>query len=198
MRWNEGAQPELVTERLVLRPFDSSDAARVRELAGDRVLADTTATIPHPYPEGAAEEWIAGHPGERQAGKGIVFAVTLRDGGQLLGAMGLRIDQMNDAGELGYWIGKPYWGRGFATEAAATVLDYAFAVIGLNRVEATYLTRNHASGRVMEKLAMELEGTFREAIKKWGVYEDVAQRAVLRREWQRREDSSAPPSRRDE
>jgi ribosomal-protein-alanine N-acetyltransferase len=183
MAWNDDAQPNLVTERLLLRPFQPLDAARVRELASDRAIADTTATIPHPYPEGAAEAWIASHVAGWQAGSEITFAVTVREGAELVGAVGVSISQPNQSGELGYWIGKPYWGRGFATEAAAAVLDYAFTVVGLNRVQATYLTRNPASGRVMEKLGMAHEGVFREAIKKWDRFEDVAQRAVLRREW---------------
>lgn len=185
--WNERNQPLLVTARLELRRFRLSDAQRVRELAGDRAVADTTATVPHPYPEGAGEAWISSHAGEWQAGRGMAFAVTPRDGGDLVGAMGLRIDGANDSGTLGYWIGKPFWGRGFATEAAAAIVDYAFRVVGLNRIGATYLTRNPASGRVMEKLGMTHEGVFREATKKWGVYEDVAQRAVLRREWEQRD-----------
>ena len=71
--------------------------------------------------------------------------------------MGLVIQRWRDAGVLGYWIGKPYWG-GYATEAAAALLDLAFGPLGLHRVEATHLTRNPASGRVMEKLGMRFEG----------------------------------------
>ncbi|MDQ3870046.1 MAG: GNAT family N-acetyltransferase [Chloroflexota bacterium] len=186
MSWNEDAQPNLVTERLLLRPFNRSDAVDVRELAGDRAIADTTATIAHPYPEGAAEAWISTHTAEWQTGSGMTFAVTLREGGGLVGAVGLAIDRSNDSGALGYWIGRRHWGRGFATEAAGAVVDYAFRVVGLNRVEADYMTRNPASGRVMEKLGMAHEGVFREALKKWGVFEDVARRAVLKREWETR------------
>jgi [ribosomal protein S5]-alanine N-acetyltransferase len=183
MPWSDPAQPTVETERLVLRPFQTSDAARVRELAGERAIADTTATIPHPYPEGAAEAWIASHDPDWQAGRGLALAITLRDG-EFVGAIGLRIDLANDSGELGYWIGKPHWNRGFASEAALAVLDYAFTTIGLNRVAAVHLVRNPASGRVMEKIGMTQEGVLREAVKKWDIYEDVAQRAVLRREWE--------------
>jgi ribosomal-protein-alanine N-acetyltransferase len=97
--------------------------------------------------------------------------------------MGLVIHRSHDSGELGYWIGKPYWGRGYATEAAAAVLDFAFGPLALHRVEATHFTRNPASGRVMEKLGMRLEGVFRDAHRKWGRYEDIAQRAILADEW---------------
>lgn len=176
-------QPTLQTARLVLRPMVPGDGRRVRELAGDRAIADTTAMIPHPYPKGGAEHWIATQPPDWAVGRGVTFAVVLRSEDLLVGAMGLVIDRAREAGVLGYWIGKPYWGRGYATEAAAAVLDLAFGPLGLHRVEATHLTRNPASGRVMEKLGMRPEGVFRDAMLKWSRYEDVAQRAILADEW---------------
>ena len=187
--------PTLQTPRLLLRPMTLADAPRVQELAGDRAIADTTALIPHPYPEGAAEAWIATHPTAWAAGHGATFAVALRAGDLLVGAMGLVIRRSQDSASLGYWIGKPFWGQGYATEAAAAVLDLAFGPLGLHRVEATHLTRNPASGRVMEKLGMRPEGVFREAILKWDRYEDVAQRAILADEWAARGPVPIPPAR---
>jgi [ribosomal protein S5]-alanine N-acetyltransferase len=186
MTWNDVPQPTITTERLILRPFQLSDASRVQELAGDRAIADTTATVPHPYPQGAAEAWISTHANQWSAGTAVTFAVTRAEDGELVGAVGLEINQPDRSGELGYWIGKPYWGHGFATEAAGALLDFAFATASLNRVQARHLTRNPASGRVMEKLGMAHEGLFREATKKWDAFEDVAQRAVLRRDWETR------------
>ena len=183
MAWNDEPQPTLRTERLILRPFTADDGLRVEELAGAREIADTTAHVPHPYPAGGGAGWIATHGPKWAAGQSITFAVTTAPDG-LIGAMGLIVVERVNSATLGYWTGVSYWGRGFTTEAARAVVDFGFEVVGLNRVDATYLTRNPASGRVMEKIGMRAEGIFREAERKWGVYEDVAQKAILRSEWE--------------
>ena len=106
---NEGLQrPTLHTARLVLRPFEPGDAPVVQRLAGDRAIADTTLSIPHPYGDGIAEHWIAGHQAAFEAGKSLPSAVTLRETGELIGAIGLNsIDSSHRNAELGYWIGQP-------------------------------------------------------------------------------------------
>jgi RimJ/RimL family protein N-acetyltransferase len=173
----------LATPRLVLRPFGLHDASTVQRLAGAREIADTTLNIPHPYEAGMAEQWIAGHESSREAGTLVVFAVVLREGMQLIGAIGLTIDRAANKGDLGYWIGKPYWGKGFCTEAARAVLGYGFETLGLNRISARHFARNPASGRVMAKIGMTLEGTARQDAIKWRHYEDLVQYGILRHEW---------------
>ena len=71
-------QPILETERLILRPFKISDAEKVQKLAGAKQIASTTLNIPHPYPDGAAEEWINSHKEKYESGKGAYFAITLK------------------------------------------------------------------------------------------------------------------------
>jgi [ribosomal protein S5]-alanine N-acetyltransferase len=187
--WHDGPQPSLQTERLVLRPFAPTDAPRVQELAGDRALADTT-QLPHPYPPGAAERWIATHQAKWSAGELISYAITLRSSGELIGSVSLVIHEAHDSAELGYWLGRDYWNNGYTTEAATALVGFGFETVGLHRIEAPYLTRNAASGRVMEKLGMTLEGVARQSFKKWGVREDIATRAILRPEWERLRDSA--------
>jgi len=178
------AQPTLTTERLLLRPFSPADAADVRRLAGQREVAANTLTIPHPYEEGMADEWIATHAGQFARGAGAVFAVVERDSGLLVGAIGLSIAADHARAELGYWVGKPYWGRGYCTEAARAVLGYAFGDLGLHRVHAHHFARNPASGRVMRKVGMTREGCLRGHVRKWGVFEDLESYGILREEWQ--------------
>lgn len=172
-------QPTLYTERLLLRPFIVADAPDVQRLAGARAIADTTLLIPHPYPDGAAEAWIGTHARGHAEGKLAVFAITSRAEGTLLGAMGLVIASAHASAELGYWIGEPYWGRGYATEAGHAVLDFGFTTLGLHRIHAHHMLRNPQSGRVMVKLGMRFEGILRHAIRKWDTFEDVAQYAIL-------------------
>jgi RimJ/RimL family protein N-acetyltransferase len=172
-------QPPLATERLVLRPFAVEDAPTVQCLAGAREVADTTLTIPHPYPDGAAEAWIGAHAPAFAAGRLATYAVTDRAAGALLGAVGLQIEPGHALGELGYWIGVPYWGRGYATEAARALMRYGYARLGLHRIQARHFLRNPASGRVMEKLGMRREGVLRQSVRKWGRFEDVVLYARL-------------------
>ena len=166
-------QPILRTERLVLRPFAIVDAAAVQHLAGDMAVADTTLNIPYPYEDGMAGDWIAGHKEKFERRQEAIFAVTTADGGDLAGAAGLVVDAPSDRAELGYWIGRPFWGRGYATEAARAVLAYAFGSLGLHRVCANHFARNPASGRVMVKIGMVKEGVLRHHVKKWDRYEDL-------------------------
>ena len=173
-------QPTIETERLVLRPFAMEDAADVQRLAGDPAIADTTLNIPHPYPDGAAESWINTHQERWQSGLGVICAITLRSTGELVGAISvLGISQQNSHGEMGYWIGKPYWGNGYCTEAARALIRFSFETMGLHRVFAHHLARNPASGRVMAKAGMRYEGTLREHTRKTDIFEDLPVYGIL-------------------
>ena len=177
-------RPTLLTTRLVLRPFAPQDAPRVQQLAGAAEIASTTLNIPHPYQDGMAEAWIATHPPQFQEGKQVTWAVTLRETGELVGAMGLALNPEHRKGELGYWIGVPYWGQGYCTEAAHAVVAYGFWKLGLNRILARHFARNPASGRVMQKIGMKQEGLLRQDVVKWGAYEDMVCYGLLRDEYQ--------------
>ena len=111
------------------------------------------------------------------------FAITLRAGGELIGAIGIDVEPEHARAELGYWIGVPYWGRGYATEAAAALVTRAFEVLGLQRVFAYHFTTNPASGRVLQKIGMRHEGTRRKHTRKWDEYPDSECYAILRAEW---------------
>ena len=181
-------QPTLETERLMLRPFNLDDAKQVQKLAGDKLVASTTMNIPHPYENGMAENWINTHTIKFNEGKGIVFAITLRKSGELVGAISLMNIIESHRAELGYWIGVPYWNRGYCTEAGRAVLRYGFMDLGLNRIHARYLSRNPASGRVLEKIGMFYEGTRKQHILKWNVFEDLELMGILRVDWKKQHD----------
>ena len=178
-----GTIPTLETERLLLRPFRQSDAAEVTRLAGDRSVAATTSNIPHPYNESMACEWIERHQPTFEKDEGVALAITLKADGSLVGAVGLTGMVKGHRAELGYWIGKPYWGLGYCTEAAREVLEYAFGVLRLSRVHASHFARNPASGRVMQNVGMRSEGCCRQHIQKWGQLEDLQIYGILEHEW---------------
>jgi ribosomal-protein-alanine N-acetyltransferase len=177
-------QPILKTKRLILRPFTLDDALAVQRLAGDKEIADTTINIPHPYPDGAAEEWIGMHTEQFQRGRVVTYAVVLKDSGQLIGAISLTVTSRFDYGEMGYWICRESWNRGYCTEAAQAILEYGFGTLGLNKIFAEHFTRNEASRAVMEKIGMSFEGTLRHHAKRWGRYEDLDVRSILREEYE--------------
>ncbi len=175
-------QPTLQTARLVLRPFRPEDAPEVRRLAGDRRVADTTLSVPHPYPDGAAEGWISTHAARWAEGTEAVFAVTDRRTGALLGAAGLVLDPAQQRAELGYWIGPDYWNRGYATEAARAMIRFGIRGLGLHRIVARHFTRNPASGAVLRKAGMTREGRQREHFRRWDRWEDTDVYGILDRE----------------
>lgn len=140
---------------VALRPFEMRDAPRVQLLAGEREVAETTALIPHPYPDGAAEAWIAMQARERAAGREFTYAVTSSEDGIVVGAVDLR-PAPGERESLGYWIGRAYWGRGYATAATRAIIALAFGLLDLDVLTASHLARNAASGRVMEKCGMRL------------------------------------------
>lgn len=188
------AQPILKTERLVLRQLVEADGPRVRELAGDAEIARNTLEIPHPYPEGAAEAWIAAHPELWRQGSEAVFAVTLRDSGLLVGCVGLSsMSSRHRRADIGWWVGRAYWNRGYCTEAARALLDFAFGPLDLNRVYSSHYARNPASGRVMQKLGMTREGCQRRHVERWGEFHDLVLYGILREEWKAAGNRLDPP-----
>ncbi len=175
--------PPLLTERLLLRSLTLEDAADVQRLAGDRDIALMVLRIPHPYEDDMAEEWIRACADAYKKDEAINFAITLRTDRKLIGTIGLELEQENERAELGYWIGKPYWNYGYATEAARAVVAYSFEVLKLNRIYAYHFTRNPASGRVLQKVGMRYEGCRRQHTKKWGNFEDSIGYGMLKADY---------------
>ena len=182
---SSSTQPVLNTARLALRAFTAADAPLLARLAGTFRVADTTASIPHPYSPEQALQDIHKFNSEFQAGVGAYFAIALRQAPHaLIGGVLLKsIDRRDEQAELGYWIDETESGKGYVTEAARALLDYGFKVLDLNRISACHMTRNPASGRVLARLGMRQEGHLRQATRKWGVFEDLLVWAILRDEF---------------
>jgi RimJ/RimL family protein N-acetyltransferase len=148
----ERSIPVLETKRLALRAPRLEDAKTVTALANDRRIAENTARIPHPYRLSDAESFIEG--ANRLDGE-AVFLITLRDG-TVIGACGVTTQDATP--ELGYWLGVPYWGNGYATEALHAVIDYAFADLAHEALQAGARVTNPASRRVLEKCGFQWTG----------------------------------------
>ena len=138
------------SQRLTYRPIEAGDAGRVAALASDWDVARMTSRIPHPYSLLDADLWIASIATDE-------FVRGIEYDGTLVGAVGFVEDERRQA-EMGYWIGKPWWGNGFATEAARALMDYCFSECGIRRLMCGHLVDNAASAHVIAKLGFRRVG----------------------------------------
>jgi len=180
--------PSLTTERLVLRELLLDDARAVADRAGDRRVARYLIAVPTPYPLTLATRWIAGRIAWWSQGRGVTLAIARRERPyDLIGSVSLRRFVRDRRAELGYWLGADAWGKGYATEAAAALVDFGFGELGLSRIYAHVLAGNEASCRVLEKLGMMSEGMRRQHVRKGKRLLDVRLFGMLRDEWVERQ-----------
>ncbi|SEO24981.1 GNAT family N-acetyltransferase [Paenibacillus sp. OV219] len=161
------------TERLLLRPFVPRDATDVQRLAGEEAVARTTLSLPHPYPDGAAQMWIDFRTDAARHGHGYTFAIVHKEFHTLMGCISLNMTSEHKRGEIGYWLGQSFWGNGYTTEALIQILQFGFKTIKLNRIWGAAMTKNPASSAVMLKAGLKHEGLFKQHIRKWDQFEDI-------------------------
>jgi RimJ/RimL family protein N-acetyltransferase len=177
-------KPVIVTKNLEIRILSSQDRNSLQEAADCRDIADTMISVPYPFTEVVAENWIKRAEEEFDSQKGYHFGIFERNTGKLTGYITLReLEREHSQVEFSFWIAKPEWGKGYATEACRAVVDFGFQSLGINRIYAFHMVRNPASGRVLEKLGFVEEGLLRECVIKWDKFEDVVIRAMLKRDW---------------
>ena len=179
------APKELRTARLLLRSLDHADVPNMVRLAGAKEIAATTLNIPHPYAVEDALRFLESSSQDFRTGRSASFAISILPERELCGVVGLTIAYTHKHAELGYWIGVPFWGTGFATEAATAVVEFGFETLRLNRIYAHHFTGNKASQRVLEKIGMSHEGRFRQHIRKWDEFIDIENYGVLAEDFRR-------------
>ena len=163
------------TQRLIVRKFTSADAADVYECCNDYDVIKTTLGLPWPYEKEMAQGWIENQKERQSKGLSFEFAICLKDEpNKVIGCVSLLgINQNAKRAELGYWVCKPLWKQGIATEAAKGMLKWGFKTLGLHSVIARYFDINPASGRVMAKCGMTYVGTIRDHEVRFGKYHNV-------------------------
>jgi RimJ/RimL family protein N-acetyltransferase len=145
-------------------------------------VAEHTA-LPHPYADGIAAAWIAGRQGACERGEETSFAIERAHDRTLIGAIGLAFEPRHAAAQLGYWLGRPYWARGYASEAAAAVVAHGFEALALERIWAPRCRADDASARVLEKIGLAHEGSRREFVPERGRVECMEHHGCLRWEY---------------
>lgn len=147
------------TRRLWLRWPRLADAVAVARLAGEKQVADMTARVPHPYHLRDGEQYVLDSRQANAEGRGLRFVITLvTRPEQPIGSIGV---QFHDSGEpeFGYWLGAPYWGQGYATEAAQALIDTVFGITSVRSLKASVHPINGASRRVLEKCGFAFSGS---------------------------------------
>ena len=153
----------LETSRLILRPPRERDIPAIVTWIGDWDVVKYVARAPHPYSEADARDFIVNAGRHRALGEGFAFVITRKADDVLVGACGVHLRQAGF--ELGYWLGKPFWGQGYASEAGLRLLGFGFHDLKLEQIGAAYHQDNPASGRVLEKLGFQPSGTgFRDCL----------------------------------
>ncbi len=171
--------PEIRTERLVLRALRFSDAAAIFAYAQDAEVAQHTLWDPHQtirdshaFLEFASDQF--------RAGRMLVWGITLKPVDRVIGTVGLaNIASQHQRAELGFALARDCWNQGITTEAAKAVVDFGFAKLNLNRIEAFCKPENLGSARVLEKVGMKLEGVLRQHQFIKGRFEDLSLYSVL-------------------
>lgn len=179
----------LLGARLALRELRPADAGAVALGAGDPRVARYLIAVPSPYPLALARRWVSARRQWWDDGRGVTLAITRRDAPAepLLGTVSLRRFARDRRAELGYWLACDAWGRGYATEAAALLVELGFRELALARIYAQVLAGNTASARVLDKLGMVREGVKRQHVRKGRRLHDVVMYGLLRAEWEDRQ-----------
>jgi RimJ/RimL family protein N-acetyltransferase len=150
---------KIESARLVLRPLETGDAGDIQRLAGDYEVARWAENVPHPYEDGEAEKFID-HSTERyRRNEAYTFAIVERESNGFIGTIDIRLEGQNKGdGEIGYWIGREFQGKGYATEATKSLLAFAVDHLQLERIIANVLEDNAASISVLKKCGMRFKG----------------------------------------
>lgn len=174
---------------LTVRPIREEDEDAVQLLASDPAIG-ATSLVPSPYPPGGAREFIERALCNRERGSEFVFALVAAEG--LVGLCALHdVGAAPESCELGYWVGKPYWGRGYASAGAEHVVRWGFANLAATRLTAHCLARNRASARVLEKVGFRVIRREPNTHPKWLPTDTILRFELARMDWVRRRDPGA-------
>ncbi len=181
---------KLETKRLILRTPRISDWKDIVEGIGNLKVSKNISSVPYPYKKKDALEWIDKQiKNSKKKKKEYSFVIELKSEKKVIGGSGLhKLDLENKTAETGSWIAKPYWRKGFATEAKIAVNDFAFNKLKLRRLESRAFVENKASNEMSKKLGLKLEGTLRKADKSKATSKthDLNIWGILKEDWKKK------------
>ncbi|MEM9918356.1 MAG: GNAT family N-acetyltransferase [Bacteroidota bacterium] len=178
--------PKIETDRLILGRLFVKDIPNIIAYAGNRKIAANTLNVPHPYGEKDAIFWMNSVNQGFEHKTQFSFGIRIKTKGEFIGGVGLKVNTRFQRAELGYWIAEPFWNQGYASEAVKAILKFGFQEINLNKIYATHLIENPASGNVMIKNGMIKEAELKEHVKKDGVFKSLIQYRMTKQEFENR------------
>lgn len=171
--------PTLSTDRLLLNQVQENDIPEIVNLLNEKGFSEHTINLPYPYLAKNAEFWVGlAQKGFKNKDK-YVFAIRQKGHPKIIGGIDLNLITRHNKAEIGYWLGKSHWGKGYMTEATKAVIQFGFD-LGLKKIFASHFTTNPASGKVLQKAGMQKEGLLKCHTKKGDVYQDHVIYAVIR------------------
>lgn len=174
--------PTLSTTRLILsQPTVEDTEDVIFQMNSTSEISENTLTLPFPYHKQHADFWFQMAEFSFQKKEAFIFGIREKENLKLIGAIGLHIDIGNNKAEVGYWLGKSFWNKGYVSEALREVLKFGFEELKLNKIYASHFHHNPASGKVLEKNGFEFEGILKEEILKNGIYLDLYKYAIFNR-----------------
>ena len=172
--------PTLSTARLILSQPTVSDVEEVVFHANSTSeIAENTLTFPYPYREEHAHFWFKMAEEGFQKKEAFIFGIREKENLKLIGGIGLHLDVAHHKAEVGYWLGKSFWNKGYVSEALQRILQFGFEELHLNKIYASHFPHNPASGKVLQKNGFEFEGILKQEVLKNGKYLDLFRYALF-------------------
>ena len=176
--------PTLSTARLILSQPTVSDVEEVVFHANSTSeIAENTLTFPYPYREEHAHFWFKMAEEGFQKKEAFIFGIREKENLKLIGGIGLHLDLVNNKAEVGYWLGKSFWNKGYVSEALQRVLQFGFEELNLNKIYASHFPHNPASGKVLQKNGFEFEGILKQEVLKNGQFLDLHRYAIFQEKY---------------
>lgn len=173
-------------KKVNLRQLKKSDDKSLLKYANDRLICRYT-MVPYPYSLKMARSFIRETGKKIKAGSSYELAIVLPVLDEVIGMTGLRIrDKKAKVAEIGYWLGRKYWGQGIVSEAAGMMLNFGLNKLKLKRVCAKVMKPNSASARILEKHGFKPEGCLRRHEYKLGKVYDVLMFGLLKEEYKKK------------
>lgn len=172
-------------KRIKIRKLKLSDVQDIHENIKEKEITKWTINIPHPYPKEGAKSFIKSSHYRLRKKKGYDFGIVLKNTGKVIGGISLtNLDWENKNAEVGYWLGKKYWGKGLTTEAVKLILKFGFEKLKLHRIYAHLFEENIGSKRVLEKCGFKLEAIIRETRFRYNKWHNELTYGILKKEYE--------------
>lgn len=174
--------PTLKGTKIILKDLQISDVEDIYSLAKNENVSRYTLNIPYPYKIEDAIWWVNNAKEKFKTKEQFTFGIFKSDTHEFIGGIGLIVNQNDHKAEIGYWVGEPFWNKGYTTEALKLILDFGFNELKINKLYAQHLVENIASEKVMQKAGMVYEATLKAHHFKNNAFIDVKQYRLLKDE----------------